>query len=80
MFSLMGNRRGRKVVRWGYVFLSATIITLLSALAAAGIYAILTGKWNSRVLLVGPAVGVTASLLTLLVAGRTPIQRLPILR
>jgi hypothetical protein len=32
------------------------------------------------VLLFGPVVGVTATLLTLLVAWRTPLQRLPMLR
>lgn len=80
MFSLIGNRRGRRVVRWGYVFLAFWFASVLAAMAAAGLYAVITRTWNPIVLLLGPAVGVAATLLTLLVAWRTPLQRLPILR
>ena len=80
MFSLVGNSRGRKVVRWGYVILAFLLTTLIAGGVAAGLYAIFTGTWNPLVLLVGPAAGVPATLLTLLVAWRVPLQRQQILR
>ncbi|HXJ57517.1 MAG TPA: hypothetical protein VNU68_12730 [Verrucomicrobiae bacterium] len=80
MFSLVGNRQGKKVVRWGYVFVAAFASTIGAALVAAGLYAALTRSWNPFVLLVGPVVGLAATFLTLLASLRTPLQRLPILR
>lgn len=80
MFSLVGNRHGRRVIRWGYVIVAGLFITILAGVAAAGLYAALTGSWNPLVLSVGPAVGFVATLLTLLAALRTPLQRLPILK
>jgi hypothetical protein len=80
MFSLVGNRHGRKVIRWGYVIVAAFLITLLAGAVAAGLYAALSGSWDPRVLLVGPVAGLVATVLTLLAALRTPLQRLPILR
>jgi len=80
MFSLVGNSRGRKVVRWGYVILAFLLITLVAGGVAAGLYAVFTRTWNPLVLLVGPVVGIAATLLTLLVAWRTPLQRMHILR
>ncbi len=80
MFSLVGNSRSRKVVRWGYVILAFLLTTLIAGGVAAGLYAILTQSWNPLVLLVGPAAGIPATLLTLLVAWRVPLQRQQILR
>jgi hypothetical protein len=80
MFSLVGNRHGKKVIRWWYVGVTAFGITFVAALAAAGLYAAFTRSWNPRVLLVGPAAGLAATVLTLLVSLRTPLQRLPMLR
>lgn len=80
MFSLVGNSRGRKVVRWGYVVLSFLLTTTVAGGVATGLYAIFTGKWNPLVLLLGPAAGIPATLLTLLVAWRVPLQRQQILR
>ena len=80
MFSLMGNRRGRKVVRWGYVILVAILISLIAGFVGAGLYAALTRSWNPLVLLFGPVVGGVATVLTLCAAWRTPIHRLPLLR
>lgn len=80
MFSLVGNRRGRKVIRWGYVIITFLLSTLVAAGVAVGLYAILTRGWNPLVLLIGPAAGILATLLTLLVAWRVPLQRQQILR
>ena len=79
MISLVGNRMGRREIRWGYVVLAAMLTTILAGLAAAGLYALMTQEWNPLVLLVGPVVGLVGTGLTLLVALRTPVQRLPML-
>ncbi len=77
---LIGNRQGRKVVRWGHVALNFLIFGGLAAVAAAGIYLIIAKQWDPRVLLVGPAVGLLATISSLLVSVRTPVQELPILQ
>jgi hypothetical protein len=79
MFQLVGNRQGRKVVRWGYVLLSCLLLTITSALAAAGIYYIAAHDWNPVILWVGPVVGFTGTLSTLVISLLTPIDRLPLL-
>lgn len=80
MFSLVGNRRGQKVVRWGYVVLTAMLISMTAGLIGAGLYSALTRSWNPLVLLFGPFVGGMATFLTLFAAWRTPIHRLPLIR
>ena len=80
MFSLVGNRHGKKMIRWGYVVLAGLGSTVGAGLIAAGLYAVLTLSWNPLVLLVGPVVGVAATFLTLLASLRTPLQRLPMLK
>jgi|KBSSwiStaDraftv2_1062776.scaffolds.fasta_scaffold434972_2 hypothetical protein len=80
MFSLVGNRHGRKVIRWGYVISAGLLISLIAGPAAAGLYAALTKSWNPLVLLLGPIVGLAATLLTLGAALRTPLQRLPLIK
>ena len=80
MFSLVGNRNGRKIIRWGYVVLAALLLTFIAGPVAAGLYALLARSWNSYVLLVGPAVGLVATLLTLVLSLLTPLQRLPMIR
>ena len=79
MFSLVRNGRGRKVIRWGNVALTFVISTALVALVAAGLYGVIAGSWDSRVLLIGPIAGVVATLIALILDLRTPLQRLPIL-
>lgn len=79
MFQLVGNRQGRKVVRWGYVLLSCLLLTVCSALAAAGIYYLAAQIWNPLILWVGPIVGLGATLSTLVISLLTPIDKLPLL-
>lgn len=76
---LVGNRQGRKVVRWGHVALNFLIYAGIAAVAAAGIYLAVAGHWNPVILLVGPAVGLVATLSSLIVSLRTPIHQLPLL-
>jgi hypothetical protein len=80
MFSLVGNRRGRKVVRVGYVLLTCLLITVIASPAAAGLYAAFTRIWNPTLLLFGPVVGLVATSLSLVLSWRTPIHRLPLIR
>ena len=79
MFQLVGNRQGRKVVRWGYVLLSCVLLTSSSALAAAGIYYLAAHTWNPVILYVGPAVGLGATICTLIISLMTPVEKLPLL-
>jgi hypothetical protein len=79
MVSLVGHRQGRKIIRWGYVFLIALLISIVSALVAGGLYAAFTREWNPLALFIGPAVGTVATTLTLLTSLSTPVQRLPML-
>jgi hypothetical protein len=79
MVSLVGHRQGRKIIRWGYVFLIALLISIVSALVAGGLYAAFTREWKPLALFIGPAVGTVATTLTLLTSLSTPVQRLPML-
>jgi uncharacterized membrane protein YagU involved in acid resistance len=76
---LVGNRQGRKVVRWGHVGLNFVIYAGIAAVAAAVVYLVVAGRWNPIILLVGPAVGLVATLSSLIVSLRTPIHQLPLL-
>ena len=80
MFSLVGHHNGRKIIRWGNVVLAFLLVTISAALVAGGIYALVTHSWDSLVLLVGPAVGIVTTLITLTVSFLTPAHRLPFLK
>jgi uncharacterized membrane protein YagU involved in acid resistance len=80
MLSLVGHRQGRRVIRWGCVLLTGLSFTMGATLVAAGLYYLLARQWSSLALLVGAAAGITATLITLLAALRTPLQRLPLLK
>src|SRR6187431_1086431 len=73
MLSLVGHRQGRKVIRWGYVILAGFSFTTLSMLVAAGLYYLLSQQWDPLALIVGAVAGITATILTLLLALRTPL-------
>ncbi len=79
IFQLVGNRQGRKVIRWGYVLLSCVLLTGSSALAAAGIYYLAAHTWNPLILWVGPIVGLGATICTLILSLLTPVEKLPLL-
>lgn len=80
MLSLVGHRQGRRVIRWGCVLLAGFSFTAFSMLVAEGLYYLLAKQWSPLALLVGAAAGITATVLTLLAAWRTPLQRLPLLK
>ena len=67
------------MVRWGHVGLNFVIYAGIAAVAAAGVYLVVAGRWNPIILLVGPAVGLVATLSSLIVSLRTPIHQLPLL-
>jgi len=76
---LVGNRQGRKVVRWGHVALNLLAFSAIAAVASAGIYFVVAKHWNPVILLVGPVVGLVATTSSLIVSLRTPIRQLPLL-
>lgn len=80
MFSLVGHHNGRKIIRWGNVILTFLLVTAGAALVAGGLYALTVRTWDSRVLLVGPAVGLVTTVVTLTVSFFTPAHRLPFLK
>ena len=80
MFSLIGNQRGRRSIRWGCVLMAGALTSLVAGGVAAGLYSAFTQSWDPRSLLLGPAVGLMATFLTLLAALRTPLQRLPLVK
>jgi hypothetical protein len=80
MFNLVGHRQGKRVVLWRRFLLTTLLLTASSTLAAAGLFHLLAGRWDSRALLVGAGAGFAASVLTLIVALFTPLQRLPLIK
>ena len=80
MFSLVGHHNGRKIIRWGNVILAFLLVTIGAALVAGGIYTLVTHSWNFLILLVGPAVGIVTTSITLTVSFLTPAHRLPFLK
>jgi hypothetical protein len=80
MFSLVGHRHGKRVVQWGKFLATALLLTASSTLAAAGLYYLLAEQWNPLALLVGAGAGFVASVLTLVMALLTPLQRLPMIK
>lgn len=80
MFSFMGHRQGRRIVRWGHFLMTALLLTACSTLAASGLYYLLSQRWDPLAPLAGAGAGFVASVLTLLAALRTPLQHLPIIK
>ena len=77
--TLVGNRRGKRVILWGHVCKIALILAPLPILIAEGAYMIIRREWSTMVFLLGLGVGVVSALVILLVAFLTPIQRLPLI-
>jgi hypothetical protein len=76
---LLGNRQGRRVVRWGRVALNFLIFGGLAMLAGSIVYLVAAKQWNPLILVAGPAVGLIATVASLIVSLRTPVDQLPIL-
>lgn len=76
---LIGNRQGRRVVRWGRVVLNFLIFGGLAMAGASVVYLVVAKQWNPIILFAGPAVGLIATVSSLLVSFRTPVHELPIL-
>lgn len=77
--TLVGNRRGKRVILWGQVCKIASILAPLPIIVAEGAYMFVRKEWSWPVFLLGLAVGVGIALIILLLAFITPIQRLPLL-
>ncbi len=76
---LVGNRQGRKVVRWGRAALNLLVFSVIAAIASAGVYFVVASQWNPVILFVGPAVGFIVTVSSIIVSLRTPIRQLPLL-
>jgi hypothetical protein len=80
MFSVVAHRQGKRVVQWDKFLMTTVLLVTFSTLSAVGLYYLLAGQWNPKSLVVGAGAGFLASVLTLLVALLTPLQRLPMLK
>lgn len=76
---LIGNRQGRRVVRWGRVVLNFLLFGGLAMAAASIVYLVVAKQWNPLILVAGPAVGFIATAASFLVSLRTPVDQLPLL-
>ena len=80
MFDVVGNRNGRKAVRWGRFFFATLVIVLVSTLFSLAVYYLVAGRWNPTVLLLGAGAGVFIAGVVIILNLTTPLQRLPIIR
>ena len=80
MFSFVVHRQGKRVIRWGYFLATALLLTCSSTLTATGLYYLLSERWDPLAPLVGAGAGSVAAVLTLVLALRTPLQRLPMVK
>lgn len=76
---LIGNRQGRRVVRWGRVVLNFLLFGGLAMAAASIVYLVVAKQWNPLILVAGPAVGFIATVTSFVVSLRTPVDQLPLL-
>jgi hypothetical protein len=76
---LIGNRQGRRVVRWGRVVLNFLLFGGLAMAAASIVYLVVAKQWNPLILIAGPMVGIIATATSLVVSLRTPVDQLPLL-
>ena len=80
MFSFVVHRQGRRIVRWGYFLSVALLLIASSTLSAVGLHYLLAERWDPRAPLVGVAAGFLAAALTLIIALRTPLERLRVIK
>jgi hypothetical protein len=77
--TLVGNRRGKRVILWGQVCKIASLLAPLPIIVAEGAYWFVRKEWSWAVFMLGLAVGIVIALIILAVAWITPIQRLPLI-
>lgn len=78
-FTLVGNRRGKRVVVWPSVFRVALIIVPVPTLAVPLIFLAVRKLWDNMLVLYGAAAGVAIVVLLVIAAACTEMRRLPIL-
>jgi hypothetical protein len=77
-FTLVGNRRGKRVIIWGQVCKCALLMAPLPVVVVEGAYMLIRREWSTTVFLLGLGAAILIALIILLVAFVTPIQRLPL--
>ena len=78
-FTLVGNRRGKRIILWGQVCKIALLLAPVPILFAEGAYMLVRKEWSTKMFLLGLGVGIVIALVILVVAFLTPIQRLPLI-
>ena len=77
--TLVGNRRGRRVIVWSGVFKLALVVVPVPGLIAVLVKWLVTKFWNTEALLLGLAAGAVVVVLVVLGAFCTELRKLPIL-
>ncbi|MEY2408585.1 MAG: hypothetical protein QOF48_1255 [Verrucomicrobiota bacterium] len=77
--TLVGNRRGRRVIVWGGVLKLAAVVVPVPGLIAVLVKLIVTKFWNTEALLLGLAAGGVVVILVVIGAFCTELRKLPIL-
>ncbi|MBN2508067.1 MAG: hypothetical protein JXQ71_15375 [Verrucomicrobia bacterium] len=77
--TLVGKRKGRRVICWKSWFRLTVATVLLGALMATAAYLLLARRWNPMAPLLGVGAGLAASLLCVLASLFTPLTRLPVI-
>jgi hypothetical protein len=75
--TLVGNRRGRRVILWGQVLKAMLLLIPFPAVVLPLVYYAVRKDWSLNVLFLGVGVGLLTTLIILVVALCTPIYRLP---
>lgn len=75
--TLVGNRRGRRVIVWSGVLKLAAVVVPIPGLIAVLVKWIATKFWNTQALLLGFAAGGVIVILVLIGAFCTELRKLP---
>ena len=75
--TLVGNRRGKRVIVWRGVFRLAAVVVPAPGLIAVLVKWIVTKFWNTQALLLGLAAGGVITILVVIAAFCTELRKLP---
>ena len=77
--TLVGNRRGRRVIVWSGVLRLSSVVIPVPGIIAVLVKWLVTKFWNTEALLLGLAAGAVVVVLVVIGAFCTELRKLPIL-
>ncbi len=75
--TLVGNRRGRRVIVWSGVLKLAAVVVPIPGLITVLVKLLVTHFWNTQALLLGLAAGAAIVILVVIGAFCTELRKLP---